>query len=271
MKSTVYSKSAAEHQEPGWWFIFSGYKLLVQTGEEKLFIPFIRDFSGLNLDVVRKRFIDHLDGLPCYEAECAPDVEAPEGMSFEGLRPLFGHLDEGFFQLAGRALQIMEWDRTHQFCSRCGRPSRDKEDETAKICDSCGFVSFPVVSPAIIVAVSRGKEILLARASRFPQNTYSVLAGFVEPGESLEECVRREVREEVGVEVKNIRYFGSQPWPFPNSLMIGFTADYAGGEIRTDGREILDAGWFRAGSFPQIPGKISIARRLIDHFLARGD
>jgi NAD+ diphosphatase len=267
MKPHVGTKSVEEPLQPGWWFIFSGYNLLVQAGGERFSIPFIKDLSGLNLDLLRKRFIGNLDGAPCWEGECGPDARAPESMSFEGLRALFGHLDERFFQLSGRALQIMDWDRTHQFCSRCGHPSRDKEDETAKTCDVCGFVSFPVASPAIIVAVTRGEEILLAHASRFPKNMYSVLAGFVEPGESLEECVRREVREEVGVEVTDIRYFGSQPWPFPNSLMIGFTAEYAGGAIRADAKEIADAGWFTAGRLPQIPGKISIARKLIDWFV----
>jgi NAD+ diphosphatase len=122
------------------------------------------------------------------------------------------------------------------------------------------------MSPAIIVAVVKDKKILLARASRFPYEMYSVLAGFVEPGESLEACVKREVREEVGIEVKNIRYFGNQPWPFPNSLMVAFTADYAAGEIRIDETEIVDAGWFSANNFPLIPSKISIARHLIDWF-----
>lgn len=268
MKPHVCAESAGEPLQPGWWFIFSGYKLLVQAKEEGFYIPFVEDFSGFKLHAVRKRFVGDLDGSPCYEVECDPDAKAPEGMRFEGLRPLFGHLDDRFFHLAGRALQLMEWDRTHQFCSQCGHPARDKEDETAKVCASCGFVSFPVPSPAIIVAVTREEKILLARASRFPKEIYSVLAGFVEPGESLEECVRREVREEVGLEVTGIRYFGSQPWPFPNSLMIGFTAEHAAGEIRADGKEIVDAGWFTADHLPQIPGKISIARKLIDWFTA---
>jgi NAD+ diphosphatase len=127
------------------------------------------------------------------------------------------------------------------------------------------------MSPAIIVAVSRGEQILLARASRFPEGLYSVIAGFVEPGESLEECLGREVREETGIEVDNIRYFGSQAWPFPNSLMVGFTADYAAGEIVIDRDEIVEAGWFSAKSLPTIPEKLSIARRLIDYSLAETD
>ena len=261
------SKSVAEPSEPGRWFIFCGNKLLVQSNEESASVPFIEDPSLLNLDIIRKQSVGELDGVPCYAAECGPDAKAPEGMSFHGLRSLFGHLDEDVFRLAGRAFQIMNWDRTHQFCSQCGHPTRDKEDETAKLCPACGFVSFPVMAPAMIVAVTRDDKILLARAGRFPKEMFSVLAGFVEPGESLEECIRREVGEEVGVGVTNIRYFGSQPWPFPNSLMIGFTAEYGGGEIRIDGREIVDAGWFRAGNLPKIPDKISIARKLIDWFV----
>ena len=261
------SKTATEPLEPSRWFIFSGNKLLVESDEEGSSVPFLEDPSRLNLDILRKQSLGKLDGSFCYSAECAPDARAPEGMSFHGLRPLYGQLDDRLFRLAGRAFQIMNWDRTHQFCSQCGHPTRDKEDETAKLCPACGFVSFPVMSPAIIVAVTRDDQILLARAGRFPKEMYSVLAGFVEPGESLEECIRREVKEEVGVDVTNIRYFGSQPWPFPNSLMIGFTAECGGGEIRIDEKEIVDAGWFRADNLPKIPDKLSIARRLIDWFV----
>jgi len=241
----------------------------VQSNDEGSSVPLLEDPSLLNLDIMRKQGIGKLGGSPCYSAECGPDTKAPEGMSFHGLRPLFGQLDEQVFRLAGRAFLIMNWDRTHQFCSQCGQATRDKEDETAKLCPACGFLSFPVMSPAIIVAVTRDDRILLARAGRFPKEMYSVLAGFVEPGESLEECIMREVGEEVGVEVRNIRYFGSQPWPFPNSLMIGFTAEHRSGEIRIDEKEIVDAGWFRADNLPKIPDKISIARKLIDWFVDR--
>lgn len=187
-------------------------------------------------------------------------------MAFKGLREMFGFLEDDLLGLAGRANQIVNWDQAHQFCGRCGKKMTYKEDERAKICPSCDLINYPRISPAIIVAVIRDNKILLARSPRFPASFYSVLAGFVEPGESLEECVAREVKEEAGVDIKNIRYFGSQPWPFPDSLMVGFTADYAGGEILMDKTEILDAGWFAADNLPQIPGKISIARRLIDWF-----
>ena len=131
------------------------------------------------------------------------------------------------------------------------------------------IVSFPRISPAIIVLVERDGKALLARSPRFKEGLFSTLAGFVEPGETLEDAVRREVKEEAGIDVKNIRYFGSQPWPFPDSLMVGFTAEYAGGEIKIDDNEILDARWFSAEDMPEIPGKISIARALIDYFLEK--
>jgi NAD+ diphosphatase len=260
-------RDKAESDERAWWFAFSDYKLLVEAREKRARIPCAGDLSSLNLTPLRKQFLGHLDGHPCYSAECSRDARPPEGMAFRGLRGLFAELGEELFTLAGRALQIMNWDRTHQFCGQCGTPTIDKRDERAKICPKCSLASFPRMSPAIIVAIQKGDQILLARASRFPNAMYSVLAGFVEPGETLEECLRREVREETGVEVENIKYFGSQPWPFPNSLMIAFTADYSGGEITIDEKEIVDAGWFLAEDLPTIPEKISIARRLIDWFV----
>jgi NAD+ diphosphatase len=141
--------------------------------------------------------------------------------------------------------------------------------ERAKRCPACGLLSFPRLSPAIIVLVERDDRVLLARGVNFPEGMYSTLAGFVEPGESLEEAVHREIGEEVGVALTDLRYFGSQPWPFPHSLMIGFTARYAGGEIVLDDREIADAAWFTADRMPRVPQKLSIARRLIDSYVAK--
>jgi NAD+ diphosphatase len=258
-----------DKREPSWWFVFAGTKLLVQKSYRGVRIPLLKDLRTLSLEVLRKQYLGTMNGQSCLSAECKADARIPDGMEFQGLRKLYGALDEEMFWVAGRAFQIMDWDRTHQHCGRCGSPTKNKADERAKVCPACGGVSFPRMSPAIIVAVVRDKTILLAHAARFPGAMYSVLAGFVEPGESLEECVRREVREEAGVELKNIRYFGSQPWPFPNSLMVGFTAEYAGGEVTMDGKEIVDAGWFTADRLPTIPDKISIARKLIDWFVEK--
>lgn len=256
-----------DEKEPAWWFVFFENKLLVETREQRVSIPFWRSPDTMGLKPLRKQYLGTMNGRPCLCAECDVKVPIPEGMEVHGLRKLYGVLDEERFWMAGRAYQIMDWDRTHQFCGRCGSPTQNKADERAKVCPACGVVAFPRMSPAIIVAVVRDREILLAHAARFPGAMYSVLAGFVEPGESLEECVRREVKEEAGVELKNIRYFGSQPWPFPNSLMVGFTAEYAGGEIHMDGKEIVEAGWFTAERLPTIPDNISIARKLIDWFV----
>jgi NAD+ diphosphatase len=258
-----------ERSEPSWWFMFQGDKLLICQKPESLTLPFLIDLNDLGLIVLRQHYLGQLDNHPCYTGEVAEGTIPPTGMNFEGLRQVYGRLDEDLFWIAARAIQIVDWDRTHQFCGRCGVPLRIKTTERAKECPQCGLLQFPRLAPAIIVLVERGNELLLARSRHFLPGMYSVLAGFVEPGESLEEAVVREVKEEVGVDVKDIKYFGSQPWPFPHSLMIGFTATYAGSEIRLDDSEIEEAGWFTVDNLPRIPGKISIARKLIDWFVGK--
>jgi NAD+ diphosphatase len=254
---------------PAWWFIFQENRLLIYPSTKSVTVPLQIDLNELGLIVIRQNYLGQLDHRLCYAAEVAEGTIPPEGMAFEGLRQIYGRLDEDLFWVAARAVQIIDWDRTHQFCGRCGVPLRTKPDERAKACPQCGLLHFPRLAPAIIVLVERGNQLLLARSRHFMPGMYSVLAGFVEPGESLEEAVVREVKEEVGIEIQDIKYFGSQPWPFPHSLMIGFTATYAGGEISLDDKEIEDAGWFTARNLPRIPGKISIARKLIDQFLAK--
>lgn len=252
-----------------WWFIFADDRLLVSLSDETACVPYLDNIETLGLSLMRHQFLGYLNEQPCFSAEVAADTSAPDGMQFQGLRRLWEKLDETVFAIAGRAVQIVTWDRTHQFCGRCGSPTLNKDDERAKLCPQCGLINFPRLSPAIIVAVTQANKILLARNGRFPTGYFSVIAGFVEPGETLEECVQREVFEETGIHVDNIRYFGSQPWPFPHSLMIGFTATYAGGDITTDGTEITEAHWFGADELPLIPGKISISRQLIDWFIAQ--
>jgi NAD+ diphosphatase len=257
-----------EQTVPGWWFAFQNHKLLVYRKGNANQIPHLISLAELGLEPVRVQFLGTLDNHPCYSAELPPDAIVPSDMALRGLRELYGTLDDDLFALSGRAVQIMEWDRTHQFCGHCATPTTQLPTERAKRCPNCGLVNYPRLSPAVIVLISRGEEILLARASRFPTGMYGLIAGFVEPGESLEETIVREVREEVGIEVKNLRYFGSQPWPFPNSLMIGFTAEYAGGELSINPEELEDAAWFHKHSLPKIPPKLSIARKLIDWFVS---
>ncbi len=261
--------------EPAWWFAFVGNKLLVRLEGTVSHVPHLISLKEIGLVPIRTQYLGTLDDRPCYSAELPKDalaqlneVIAPNGMSLRGLRELYGTLDEDLFVLSGRAIQIVEWDRTHQYCGHCATGTNQLPNERAKRCPKCGLVNYPRLSPAIIVLVSRGEELLLARAHRFPPGMYSVLAGFVEPGETLEETVMREVREEVGIEVKDIRYFGSQPWPFPNSLMIGFTATYSSGDIIIEPQELVDAAWFNKHNLPQIPPKLSIARKLIDWFVS---
>lgn len=210
-----------------------------------------------------------MNGTRCRAVGVADPAEPPDGFVFKDLRDLLHEIDEDFFRMAGRAKQVVGWDATHRFCGRCGTETEPLSGEMAKRCPRCGMVFFPRLSPAVIVRITAGERILLARSPGFPPGLYSVLAGFVEPGESMEETIRREVREEVGIEVENIRYFGSQPWPFPNSLMIGFTADYAGGGLRIDPAEVEDAGWYTADDLPPLPPPFSIARSMIDRFASQ--
>jgi NAD+ diphosphatase len=258
-----------EKNEPAWWFIFQGNKLLVYQGSSSVSLPCLVDFGELGLTALSQHYLGRLDNRHCYAVELAEGITLPTGMILEGLRQVYGRLDEDLFWVAARAIQIVDWDRTHQFCSRCGTRTKTSATERAKECPQCGQLHFPRLAPAMIVLVERGHELLLARSRHFLPGMYSILAGFVEPGESLEEAVVREVKEEVGVTVKDIRYFGSQSWPFPHSLMIGFTATYAGGEISLDDSEIEEAGWFTVDNLPPIPSKISIARKLIDWFVAK--
>ena len=254
------------HSEDAWWFVFCGERLLVRGEKAEGGIPSSSEVSGLMKHVMRTHGIGRLNGKLCYASEVPANITAPAGMAFQGLRSLLGNLDEQLFSVAGRAFQYLDWDRNHQYCGRCGGHTQPKMDELARSCPACGLVSYPEVTPAVIVAVVRGEEMLLARSRRFQGSFFSVLAGFVEAGETFEECVKREVREEVAVEVDNIRYFGSQPWPFPHSLMVGFTAEYADGEISIDDKEISEAGWFTAEALPEVPRTGTIARRLIDWF-----
>ena len=249
------------------WFIYDQGRLAVKIQGDSCKIPVTRDLKGAQPALFHRQYLGMLDKQPCYAAEI--DGETLKGANLESrdLRALFGKLDENLIWIAGRANQLVNWNQTHLYCGSCGQPTEFKVDERAKICPQCGLINFPRLSPAVIVAILKDDQILLGRNKRFKLPFYSVLAGFVEPGETLEECVEREIREEVGIKIRNISYFGSQPWPFPNSLMIAFTADYAGGDICVDGSEILDAAWFKKDRLPKIPPRISIARQLIDWFV----
>ncbi len=261
---------------PARWYLYQGDRLIVDERSGAPGVPTVGSLDTLGIVAERVEYLGVLHDEPplhCFSGTVADAAPLPAGFAAHDLRSLFGQFSDFEIGLAGRAKQIAHWDRDHQFCGRCGAATVAQEGERSRRCPTCGLTSYPRISPAIIVAVTRSDgdapRILLARNHRFPAGRYSVIAGFVEAGETLEECVRREVGEETGVQVDAIRYFGSQPWPFPNSLMIGFIAEYAGGKIVLGDGEIADAQWFTADALPQLPPKISIARRMIDAFVAQ--
>lgn len=213
-------------------------------------------------------YLGELDGEPCFAIDAGSGGASELGESV-ALRQLYGVLSDEEFGVAGRALGMLAWDRDHRYCGRCGGPTERSPRERARTCAQCKHAAFPRLSPAVIMLVEREGKALLARNARFPGSFFSTLAGFVEVGETLEHAVAREVAEEAGIVVDDIRYFGSQPWPFTSSLMIGFTARWASGELTPDPSELAEAGWFAPDELPPVPPKLSIARELIDDFVRR--
>lgn len=246
----------------GYWVVRCDNQVLTVGGDgvAGVFpVAFAADW-GAPADVLH---IGQWQGKPCY----AIDVEGlpPDAPgTLMPVRSLYGIAGMEAFALAGRATQLLDWYRNHHFCGRCATPTRMKTSEFAMECPTCGLLAYPRISPAVMVLVLRGDDLLLARSPHFKPGIFSALAGFVEAGESLEACAIREVREEVGIEITNLRYFHSQPWPFPDSLMLAFFADYAGGTISPDPVEIEAADWFKRDALPPLPDSVSIARRLID-------
>lgn len=249
--------------EPALWFVFQKTRMVVRLAAEQHELPCCHTLEDHGLTPLRHQYLGQYGGRHCYAAEVAEGHVLPEGWLATGLRDLYGVFDEDLAVLSGRAYQFIDWDRNHQYCSRCATPMVLRADERSKSCPACSYTTYPPVSPAIMIQIVRGDELLLARKAAFPPGRYSALAGFVEPGETLEMTVARETFEEVGVHVKNIRYFGSQPWPFPHSLMVAFVGEYAGGDVTPDGVEIEEARWFRYDELPHLPPSISISRRLI--------
>jgi NAD+ diphosphatase len=248
--------------ELSYWLFRSGNQLLTtidQNGNNIFPYGCASDFGSPKDSLL----VGTWQGLACYAAEID---KIPDGISGElmPVRSLFNLLGAEAVSLVGRAMQLLDWQKNHRYCGRCGAPTTVKTGAFAMSCAGCDLVVYPRISPAIMVLISRGDELLLARSHRFKPGVFSALAGFVEAGETLEQCAVREVREEVGIEITNLRYFGSQPWPFPDSLMVAFFADYAGGTIQPDPLEIEAAGWFLRDALPILPEPVSIARQLID-------
>jgi NAD+ diphosphatase len=243
--------------------------LLTRHGGGAPIIPTLEEVRGIGIDVESAFCF----GCTAYHQDTfalavPDDLRAPSGWSLLNLRALAQAFDGETFALAGRAAHVLDWATTSRFCGRCGGKTERVPTEWGMKCPSCGLTMYPRIAPAVIVLVRRGPLALLAKNARFPLPFYSTLAGFSDIGETLEETLRREVLEEVGIRIKGFRYFGSQPWPFPHSLMIAFMAEWESGEIKVDEEEIVDAKWVSADALPMIPPPISIARRLIDAWIA---
>jgi len=226
---------------------------------------------GLSLD--QAHYLGTLDGTHCYGLAMPRSAALPEGLELLGLRALILEGNELVAGIAGQAFQLLEWARTHRHCGSCGQPTLPHAADRAVECPDCKLVFYPRISPVMMALVYRkndnGSELLLTRKAGYAEGRYTVVAGFVEAGESLEQCLAREVKEEVGVDIRNPQYFGSQPWPFPNSLVMAFSAEWAGGEVVPDGTELEDARWFSIDALPDLPEPVHISRQLIDGTLAQ--
>lgn len=221
-------------------------------------------------NVEHQLLLGHLDQKACHLLRISDPAPVP-GLSWHGLRGLIGQVDDDLFRLLGLAQQLDAWYDSHRFCGRCAAPMQPRGEERAMECIQCDLRQYPKLAPCIIVLITRGNELLLARAPHFRPGFFSTLAGFIEPGESVEECLHREVMEEVGLQVDQLEYLGSQNWPFPNSLMMGFHARYVSGDIVPQPGEIEEAHWWSVDQLPGIPPEGTISRWLIDCHLARLD
>ena len=228
------------------------------------------DLKWSEMEMVNKQFIGYLNDKPCYILEIAENSKLDKDLILTPLRNLLGRIPDSLFTVCSRSLQLSEWSKNNQFCGVCGTKMKMHETERAMFCECNNVLVYPRISPCVIVLVTKGEQLLLAHNKNFPGTFYSTLAGFIEAGESAESAIHREIYEEVKVNVKNIEYFGSQSWPFPSQLMLGFHAEYLDGDITPDGEEIDLADWFHYKDLPQVPtGNISISGQLIESYIEK--
>lgn len=246
-----------------YWFIFFNDQLLLQKKGETYTIPY-----SINPPVPVKNVLEVslLEDMPA----CTASVDTPLEETAEylpmGLRASYDYLDPILHKIAGKAYELIYWDQHSRFCPSCGTKTV-MQTTISKQCPNCKYEIYPVVSPAILVLIRKGDAILLVHARNFRGSFYGLVAGFLETGETLEECVRREVVEETGLEINNITYFGNQPWPYPSNLMVGFIADYVSGTIRLQDEELSEGAFFTKDNLPELPRKLSLARKMIDWWL----
>ena len=248
------------------WFILQNDNILLCKNTHTL--PLECHITALSVAFVRQLTLGIEPYDNCYCAEISHDIMLPEDLYAVPLRTALSLLNAPDYRAIVRAYSILRWDRDHQFCGRCGKPTLHQSQGFERLCPSCNHAFYPRISPSIIVLIRKGEQLLMASSPHFLPGVYGLIAGFVDAGESLEEAVHREVKEEVGLTIKNLQYVASQPWPFPDSLMMGFTADHAGGDIMIDNHEIEAAGWYPYNKLPGRPSlPFSMASRLIDDFI----
>lgn len=262
-------RSAGVPEQVGRWLIVQNQGLLVPDAGT-LELPYGPMPAGLNGACSEPIWLGCWDGVNCFAASLKRDAPVPEGLRRETLVPMEGtSLPDPLLSLGGMAMQALHWESTSGYCPRCGTVTARIANEWGKRCPNCRYEHYPHLYPAVIVLIHDGDRVLLARKNGWAPNRYALVAGFVDNGESLESAVRREVSEEVGVEVSDIQYVGSQNWPFPSQLMVGFLARYAGGEITVDHDELEDARWFPRDELPNGPSRHSIAGFIIENYARR--
>jgi len=258
---------ASAPRGPVLWVLLRGADVLI-SDDRRVLHPGTSDDPG-GIAVAERLLLGALEDTPVLAGGLDPEAPIPPGFQAVGLRTLLAEAEPQAASLAVYAAQLVRWQQIGRYCPSCGQPATPIEGTWGRACPSCGYSSYPPVSPAVIVLVHDGDRALLTSKPGWGKR-YSLVAGFVEPGETLEECVVREVREEVGVEVSELSYVGSQPWPFPNQIMIGFLARYAGGEIAIDTAELADARWFERTALPELPPPYTISRQIIELWRRRG-
>lgn len=252
--------------QDAWWFVFHKDQLLLEKQNGTFTVPYGKSSPIIPAQETTVHEIATLNGMPCKAFSVDKEWEATADYTFTGLRASYDSLPLEQYHTAGKAFEILHWDCNSRYCPACGTRMEQKE-AIMKKCPACGNEMYPNISTAIIVLIRKEDSILLVRARNFKGTFYGLVAGFLETGETLEECVRREVKEETGLEVKNITYFDNQPWPYPSGLMVGFIADYAGGEIKLQKEELSEGAFYTRENLPEIPRKLSLARKLIDWWL----
>ena len=250
------------------YVVLKEQNLLVDDRSQNLAVLDEEEMNWSGMEVAEKFFLGYLDKKSCYAVELSSKSQSLEGSSFKPFRALLGLIPDTFFKICSRSVQLIDWHNLNKFCGSCGSQTSLHSLERAMHCLKCNKLYYPRISPCIIVLISKDEDILLARNKNFPSKFYSTLAGFVEPGENVEEAIHREIYEEVSIKVKNISYYGSQSWPFPSQLMLGFNAEYESGTVEPDGVEIDSAEWFSIYSLPQVPpANISISGKLIENYV----